>query len=128
MRSLITLFAGLGLWAFASPARAQTAHAAMAEVRAARAARGLPPFIENRNLTRAAMSAARFRAARLIQGHTANNFAFLPRGAVARAAGCAAWEPALGWGSCCTYEGWRYAGAAWARGRDGRRYMHLYVR
>ena len=22
----------------------------------------------------------------------------------------------------------RYAGAAWAMGRDGRRYMHLYVR
>src|SRR5262245_32247091 len=114
LRPLISLFAGLlALSAFASPALAQTAYPAMAEVSAARAARGLPPFIENQALTRAAQGAAQYRAARLISGHTANNFAFLPRGAQATAAGCAAWEPRMGWGSCFTYEGHRYGGAAW---------------
>jgi hypothetical protein len=30
--------------------------------------------------------------------------------------------------SCCVYENYTYAGAAWVSGRDGRRYMHLFVR
>jgi hypothetical protein len=137
MRSLISLLAGLALWAFASPALAQNsrraqkapkAHPALDEVQRARKARGLRPFVEDKALTRAAMAAARYRAKRLIQGHTSDNFAFVPRGATARAAGCAAWERSWGWGSCCTYDRYKYAGAAWARGRDGRRYMHLYVR
>jgi hypothetical protein len=93
-----------------------------------RAQRGLRPFLRDEELTIAAERAAAFRAALLIAGHTANDFAYLPPGAVARAAGCAAWTPDGGWGSCCTYEPWTYAGAAWRMGRDGRRYMHLYVR
>jgi hypothetical protein len=101
---------------------------ALAEVNAARAARGLRPFVKDANLTAGAINVADFRAARLIEGHTANDFSGLPLRATASAAGCAAWEPSSGWGACCTYENYTYAGAAWARGRDGRRYMQLFVR
>lgn len=101
---------------------------ALAEVNAARARRGLPAFIYDENLTRAAAGCADFRAARLIAGHTVNDFAALPSGTIARASGCAALEPSWGWGSCCTYERYTYAGAAIAVGRDGKRYMHLFVR
>jgi hypothetical protein len=101
---------------------------ALAEVNATRALRGLPPFIEDAGLTAAAVSAANSRAAQLIAGHTANDFAHLPADCSADAAGCAAWEPGLGWGACCTYEQFTYAGAAIALGSDGRRYMHLFVR
>jgi hypothetical protein len=101
---------------------------ALAEVNAARASRGLRPFILDDGLTKAALGAARFRAANLIAGHTANDFAYLPAGVHATAAGCAAWHDSWGWGSCCTYDGHTYAGAAWVKGSDGRRYMHLFVR
>jgi hypothetical protein len=101
---------------------------ALAEVNAARAARGLRPLLEDPNLTAAASAASDFRAAYRIAGHTSNDFAFLPAGCICPAAGCAAWEPSWGWGSCCTYENWTYAGAAYAHGSDGRRYMHLFVR
>jgi hypothetical protein len=101
---------------------------ALDEVNAVRAKRGLPAFQYDEGLTRAAQACAQFRADRLIQGHTSNDFAFLPAGAQAPAAGCAAWEPSMGWGACCTYERYAYAGAAYALGRDGRRYMHLFVR
>ncbi len=93
-----------------------------------RSRRGLRPFILDRGLTTAAQGAATFRAARRIAGHTSNDFSFLPSGSNASAAGCAAWEMSWGWGSCCTYENHTYAGAAWAIGGDGKRYMHLFVR
>lgn len=98
------------------------------EVNATRAARGLPPFMLDENLTRGAMACAMYRAQHRIDGHTPNDFGFLPPGAMARAAGCAAWPVGMGWGSCCTYENWQYAGAAYCIGPDGRRYMHLFVR
>jgi hypothetical protein len=79
-------------------------------------------------LNKAALEAARRRAAGLIQGHLPSDFACLPEGGQATAAGCAAWEPSLGWGACCTYDNYTYAGAAWVLGSDGRRYMHLFVR
>ena len=101
---------------------------ALSEVNATRAARGLPPYIEDSNLTAAASAAAKFRADRLISGHTQNDFAFLPPGAFASAAGCAAWPQGMGWGSCATYDNYRFAGASYAIGRDGQRYMHLFVR
>jgi hypothetical protein len=109
----------------------ETAHEssdALAEVNAARAARGLRPFTYDEGLTKAALGASRFRAANLVAGHTGNDFAYLPAGSQASAAGCAAWHDSWGWGSCCTYEGFTYAGAAWVRGSDNRRYMHLFVR
>ena len=100
---------------------------ALAEVNAARAARGLRPFLKDNGLTRAAEGAARYRAAHGLAGHTSNDVAFLPPGSSAPAAGCAAWRVGEGWGSCCTYEGWTYAGAAVVV-RDGVRFMHLFVR
>lgn len=121
-----TLLASVVLLVGVSVAQAGTD--ALQEVNAARARRGLAPFQRDALLSQAAAQAADFRAARHMAGHTSNDFAFVPRGASASAAGCAAWTPDWGWGSCCTYEQWRYAGAAWKMGSDGRRYMHLYVR
>jgi len=101
---------------------------ALDEVNAARARRGLRPYLRDEGLTQAARDCAAFRADRRIQGHTASDFNFLPAGANAASAGCAAWEPSWGWGSCCTYDSYTYAGAAWVMGGDGRRYMSLFVR
>lgn len=98
------------------------------EVNATRATRGLPPFILDEDLTRGAMACAVFRAQHRLDGHTANDFGFLPPGAHASAAGCAAWPVGSGWGSCCTYDNYHFAGAAFCVGPDGRRYMHLFVR
>ncbi|HVJ81253.1 MAG TPA: hypothetical protein VNC50_09310 [Planctomycetia bacterium] len=100
---------------------------ALKELNAARAARGLPAYIFDAGLTAAAKGCADHRASYLIAGHSSNDFGFLPSGVSAGAAGCAAWTPDWGWGSCCSYENWQYAGAAVAYGRDGRRYMQLYV-
>jgi hypothetical protein len=116
------------LLTFLSKATALASTDGLDEVNAVRAARGLRPFVRDNELTRAAAGCADFRAERLIAGHTSNDFTALPSGAYAAATGCAAWTPDWGWGSCCTYENWTYAGAAWTTGRDGRRYMHLFVR
>jgi hypothetical protein len=120
------LLAVLGIACLTASAQAGTD--ALAEVNAARAARGLRPFVKDDSLTAGAMNVADFRAARLMAGHTGNDFAGLPVGALATSAGCAAWEPSWGWGACCTYDNYTYAGAAWAVGSDGRRYMQLFVR
>jgi hypothetical protein len=102
---------------------------ALDEVNAARARRGLKPFLKCDLLTVGAINVAIFRAARRIEGHTGNDFAGLPEGTPAHAAGCAAWPVGSGWGACCTYDvEYTYAGAASAVGPDGRRYMHLFVR
>lgn len=98
------------------------------EVNARRARSGLPPFVRDPLLTTAARAAAAFRAAHGLFGHTANDFAFVPAGATAASAGCAAYPAGYGWLSCCTYDGYTFAGAAWVTGADGRRYMHLFVR
>lgn len=100
----------------------------LAEVNQARAQRGLRPFILDRNLARGALACAIQRARYRISGHTPNDFAYLPPGVSAAAGGCAAWPQSMGWGACCTYDNYRYAGAAWAIGPDGRRYMQLFVR
>jgi len=101
---------------------------ALDEVNQVRAARGLPTFIRDEGLAQAARTIAVQRASGLIQGHTSNDFAGVPAGTSASASGCAAWPAGTGWGSCCTYDRYTYAGAAWALGRDGRRYMQLFVR
>src|SRR5262245_55697221 len=98
------------------------------EVNVKRAARGLQPFIYDEGLTQAARSCAAFRAEYGLFGHTSNDFAFVPAGSAASSAGCAAYPASFGWMSCCTYDGYTYAGAAWVTGRDGRRYMQLFVR
>lgn len=101
---------------------------AIDEVNAKRAARGLRPFLHDPLLTEAAQKCAEFRARHRLFGHTNNDFGFLGFGARASAAGCAAYEPHYGWLSCCTYDGYTYAGAAYVVGADGKRYMHLFVR
>lgn len=101
---------------------------ALAEVNAARAARGLRPFVHDPALTRAAEVCAALRAQHRIAGHTANDFAALEPGVQAAAAGCGALDPSWGWGTCCTYDGYTFAGAAVIVGADGKRYMHLFVR
>lgn len=98
------------------------------EVNAKRAARGLRPYLRDEGLTHAAMACAQFRASSGLFGHTGNDFAFLPSGTSASSAGCAAYPSSYGWMSCCVYENYTYAGAAWATGRDGKRYMHIFVR
>ncbi len=105
-------------------------HDAIAWVNRERATHGLPPFKRDKKLTSAAMRAAKFRARHGIEGHMENEFALVKGGRVT-STGCAAW-PLAGpfgrlWGSCCTYDSYQYAGAAWAK-RNGKRYMHLYVR
>jgi hypothetical protein len=100
----------------------------LAEVNAKLAARGLRPFLRDEGLAQAARACAQFRAAHGLFGHTSNDFAFVPAGAHAASAGCAAYPAGYGWMSCCVYDGYTYAGAAWVTGRDGRRYMHLFVR
>ncbi len=105
-----------------------TATEALDEVNDERAKQGLHPFKRDALLTGAAMSIAAYRAEHLIHGHTPNDFKFLPEGATAKSAGCGALEDWWGWGSCCTFDAWTIAGAAWARGRDGLRYMHIFVR
>lgn len=101
---------------------------ALSEVNAKRAARGLRPFLRDEGLTRAATGAAQFRAERGLFGHTSNDFSFVPPGTSASSAGCAAYPASYGWMSCCVYDNYTYGGAAYVTGRDGKRYMHLFVR
>jgi hypothetical protein len=98
------------------------------EVNAKRMARGLRPYVRDDGLTAAARACAAFRAQHGLFGHTGNDFAFLPAGSFAATAGCAAYPASYGWMSCCIYENYTYAGAAWVTGADGRRYMHLFLR
>ena len=104
-----------------------TSGAALDEVNAKRAARGLRPFVHDPLLTAAAERCAAFRATQRMFGHTSNDFAFL-LGASASAAGCAAYPASYGFMACCVYDGYTYAGAATVVGPDGRSYHHIFVR
>jgi hypothetical protein len=97
------------------------------EVNALRASRGLRPFLRDEGLTVAARGASAYRAQYGLFGHTTNDFGFVPAGIQCSSAGCAAYPPHYGWMSCCVYEGYTRAGAYWTLGRDGRRFMHLFV-
>ena len=97
-------------------------------VNAQRAARGLRPYLRDDGLAAAAHAAAAHRAERRLFGHTENDFRFLPVGARATAAGCAAYPAHYGFMACATYENHTYAGAASVTGPDGRVYHHLVVR
>ena len=101
---------------------------ALAEVNAERARRGLRPFLSDKRLNEAARTCAKIRATKRIEGHLDSDFEYLPAGASATAAGCGALEPSWGWRTCCTYDNYTHAGAAWVMGTDGQRYMHLFVR
>jgi len=101
---------------------------ALAEVNEYRAKRGLPPFQHDPQLTEAALTAAQARANHLWAGHLQSDFACLPAGAHADSAGCGALDDSWGWATCCMDDNYSHAGAAWVRGSDGKRYMHLFVR
>jgi hypothetical protein len=102
---------------------------ALEEVNAERSRRGLRAFLPDPLLNKAARECARQRATRGIHGHLPeSDFTYVPSGGQASSAGCGALEPSWGWGTCCTYDDYTYAGAAWVMGNDGRRYMHLFVR
>jgi hypothetical protein len=111
----------------AQPA-ATAAAGALAEVNAKRAARGLRPYAHDPGLTAAAQACAQFRANNFMFGHTSNDFAFVPAGTSCSSTGCAAYPASYGWMSCDVYDNYTFAGAAWAWGRDGKRYMHIFVR
>lgn len=102
------------------------AESAMERVNWQRAQQGLPPFMEDSGLTKAAMAAADFRAAHGMEGHSSNDFSFLPRGTSAPVAGCAAWHYGAGFGACDLYSNYKYAGCAWVQGRDGRVFCHAF--
>lgn len=101
---------------------------ALDEVNAYRAKRGLPPFSHDAGLTQAALACAKERARQGISGHLPSDFAYLPDGVSADAAGCGALDDSWGWATCCMDDSYSHAGAAWVRGSDGKRYMHLFVR
>jgi hypothetical protein len=101
---------------------------ALDEVNELRAQQGLRPFVRDDGLTLAAARCASARAANGISGHTQNDFAYLPSGSSASAAGCAAWPQEMGFGACCVFESWTYAGAASVRGADGLMYHQVFVR
>lgn len=113
---------------YASQEVTKSCSEALDEVNKTRAERGLSPFIHDPLLSKAAFEAAKQRCVRRLTGHLENDFACVPSGTSASSAGCGAWEPGTGWGTCCTYDNYTYAGAAWAIGTDGVRYMHLFVR
>jgi len=103
----------------------------LAQVNARRAAAGLRPYQHDPGLTTAARAAATYRARYRIRGHVIGgmgDFQFLPPGTQATAAGCAAWNPGDGFGSCAMYDSYTFAGAASVQGEDGLVYHHLFVR
>ncbi len=126
LRALFLIFSLL----FVSPS-GFAAVDALDEVNQFRARRGLRPFARDNALSQAAAATADYRAAHRIEGHVnqggRTDYSFLPRGAQAKATGCAAMTPDWGWHSCCDDEAWNYAGAAYTYGSDGQRYMHLFV-
>lgn len=98
------------------------------ELNEQRAERGLPPYIWDADLTLAAASASEYRASRLMFGHC-DDFAHLPQGATAEAAGCAAYPASYGFMACACYEAGSYhAGACYTLGTDNKRYCQLFIR
>lgn len=106
-----------------------TAVDAMAELNARRAGYGLPPFQTDPQLLQAAMNAASCRASLRHAGHLQNDYAALPAGVPGYpscVAGCGVYDGMFL--SCGSDDRKRFAGAAKARGADGRWYCHLFVK
>lgn len=101
---------------------------ALAEVNAARAARGLRPYLRDDGLTVAAKAAAKYRAERGIRGHCNSDFVFLPAGAHSNCAGCAALDASWKFQACEQFGRWTYCGAASVQGADGRMYHHAFYK
>jgi hypothetical protein len=105
------------------------------EVNACRAQRGLPPFIRDPGLSVGAARCARTKANYCHTGHLngpMSDFSCLDPGVQCSSTGADGSKHVLGdiwgWSTCCTYEPYMFAGAAWAIGPDGCRYMSLFVR
>lgn len=106
---------------------------ALSEVNAARAKRGLRPYINDPVLNKAALACARYRAERLMAGHCdtpRGDFSFLPEGYDTNGVvgGCAGLTPDWGFQACAMYDNYKYCGAASVMGRDGKRYCHLFCK
>lgn len=107
--------------------------AAFEEVNAHRARRGLRPFVWDDGLARAAEKCAAYRAQTFQHGHV-NDFAFLDPGVECAATGAEAGGQSYnapgtpGWFTCCTEDGYTFAGAGSATDANGQRYMSLFVR
>ena len=113
------------------PLASQPTTDALSEVNAARARRGLRPYIADAGLTQAAKDCCEYRAAHRIKGHVTGgmgDFQFLPQGVTASAVGAGALEPSWGFQACAMYESFRSAGAATVAGSDGLLYHSLFVR
>lgn len=119
---------------------------ALKEVNDLRKARGLKPLAYDADLTAGAMQVAKFRADRLMFGHTSDDHKGLPKAAFANfpwvtlrnkyghvhtvssiAGGCAAYPASQGWASCAMYGDYEYGGAAYVIGKTGLRHMQLFV-
>jgi len=114
---------------------------ALKEVNAARAARGLSPYLQDDGLTAGAKACAEYRAANRIYSHTNDDMSFLPPGVMQ-------WGPpdrngmrqglvhggtndystgTPGFKACCMFDNYTHAGA-WTVVKDGRCYHQILVR
>src|SRR5579864_374468 len=98
---------------------------ALDAVNATRAAVGLQPFAKDPSLQQAAEGAALARAESGISGHV-DDFSYPPPGSTAAAAG-AGCSDGRTWSTCCTFDQYHRAGAAWRKGKDNRFYCHIFV-
>ena len=97
--------------------------AALGEVNLWRIKNGLPPLVEDKELTLFAQHKAEYRAARLLKdSHEGPHH---PEGC---REGTGEAHPSWGWLTCVMEESGKYAGAGVAIGTDGERYMVLVVR
>lgn len=117
MRLATTMMVFLGL--FASVVSAD----GMAEVNEWRRRSGLPPFVEDPEMTKFAIMKARYRAERNLQnGHQG------PKPAAPWREGTGEAKPNWGWLTCEMESEFQYAGAGLCVGKDGTRYMVLVCR
>ena len=110
------------------PAPKPEVHDGLEEVNRLRRAHGVAEFERDLELNNAAIKLSLHRAKHLIAGHSDDDFGFLWDRKSADASGVGAAKDEWGWCTCCMLDKYRYAGAAWARGRDGQRYMSIFVR
>lgn len=102
---------------------------AWAELTAQRAHFGLPPMVEDSQLSAWAQMKAEWQAARGVGLHSGGNGHEGPNCGVGYTEGTGCLEPAAGWATCAFKSaGSPVAGAGLALGTDGRRYMCLVIR
>lgn len=120
----------LGLMTLAIVTTMTTARAdAFEELNAQRRNFGLPPMVEDPELSRWAQMKAEWQAARGVSLYTGGNGHEGPNCGAGYTEGTGCLEPSWGWATCAmrTY-GSPVAGAGLAIGTDGKRYMCLVIR